>query len=69
MTTADLNELLKLTPEQKLELIEALWASLPESAVPMPDWHRSVLAERATNETDDLGDTWDIVKARLQTRA
>jgi putative addiction module component (TIGR02574 family) len=69
MTAADLNELLKLTPEQKLELIEALWGSLPESAVPMPDWHRDVLAERAANETDDLGDTWDIVKARLQTRA
>lgn len=62
MTEADLTDLLKLTPEQKLDLIEALWDSMP-GAVPTPDWHHEVLAERGAIEKSDFGDTWDIVKA------
>jgi putative addiction module component (TIGR02574 family) len=65
VTEADLTDLLKLTPEQKLDLIEALWDSIPSEAVPIPDWHHEVLAEREAIEVSDLGDTWDIVKARL----
>ena len=66
MALNDLTPLLELSPEQKLELIEALWDSLSPDTVPTPDWHRDVLAEREANEDTDLGDTWDVVKARLE---
>ena len=68
MTALNLAELLRLSAEQRLELIEALWESLtrqPE-AVPTPDWHREILLEREAKEEADLGDTWDVVKARLE---
>jgi putative addiction module component (TIGR02574 family) len=71
MTTIDLADLLKLPPDQRLDLIEALWDSLtakPES-VPTPEWHREVLLEREAMEAADLGDTWDVVKARLERRS
>ena len=67
MTAPNLAELLKLPPEQRLDLIEALWDSLtpqPET-VATPDWHCDVLLEREATEEADLGDTWDVVKARL----
>lgn len=71
MTTLNIADLLELPPEQRLDLIEALWDSLtsrPE-IVPSPDWHRDVLLERERGEGDDLGDTWDVVKARLEQRS
>ncbi len=61
-----LSDLLKLPPQQRLDLIEALWDSLDAEDVPMPDWHKTVLDEREANEDADLGDTWEVVKARLQ---
>jgi putative addiction module component (TIGR02574 family) len=69
MATADLAELLQLSPEQKLDLIEALWDSLSPENVPTPDWHRELLAERRANEDADLGDTWDVVRARIEKQA
>jgi putative addiction module component (TIGR02574 family) len=71
MPTANLADLLKLPPDQRLDLIEALWDSLtatPES-VPTPEWHREVLLEREATEAADIGDTWDVVKARLERRS
>ena len=38
----------ELTPDEKLEYLQALWdhfAEHPEE-VPVPDWHRQVIAER-----------------------
>jgi putative addiction module component (TIGR02574 family) len=66
MSAADLADLLKLPPDQRLDLIEALWDSLDADDVPMPDWHKDVLDEREANEEADLGDTWDVVKSRLE---
>ena len=65
-TTPALADLLKLPPEQRLDVIEALWDSLDASDVPMPEWHQDVLDEREANEDADLGDTWEVVKARLK---
>ncbi len=65
MSNSDLAELLKLSPERRLDLIEALWDSLDDSDIPMPDWHKDVLDDREANEDADLGETWDVVKARL----
>ncbi len=58
-------ELVKLPAEEKLALIEALWDSLDEVEVPMPDWHRDVLEARAATEDAEGGDSWEAVKARL----
>jgi putative addiction module component (TIGR02574 family) len=69
MTAAQLTALLQLSPDQKLDLIEALWDSLSPDTVPMPDWHREVLDTREAHEEADLGDTWDVVKARLEKQA
>jgi putative addiction module component (TIGR02574 family) len=68
MTAAQLSDLLKLSADKKLDLIEALWDSLSSNpdSVPMPDWHRDVLTEREATEDADIGDTWDVVKARLE---
>jgi putative addiction module component (TIGR02574 family) len=59
-------DLLRLLPDQRLDLIEAVWDSLDPVDVPMPDGHRDVLDERDANEDADLGDTWEVVKARLE---
>ncbi|MEQ1713006.1 MAG: addiction module protein [Hyphomicrobium sp.] len=71
MTTSELAELLKLTPKQRLDLIEALWDSLTAKpdAVPMPDWHREVLDERSAADDPTDGDSWDVVRKRLVRRA
>jgi hypothetical protein len=38
--SVDTNELLALSPEEKLRIIEMLWDNLGESAepLPLPDW-------------------------------
>lgn len=60
----------KMSVEEKLQAIEALWSSLranPEQ-VPSPDWHKQLLADREQRlETGkaDLSD-WQDAKKRLQ---
>lgn len=48
MSDADVAEILKLPPEERLRLAEVIWASLAAepSAVPLGDIHRQVLDER-----------------------
>jgi putative addiction module component (TIGR02574 family) len=38
----------ELSPDEKLEYIQALWDHFSEhpADVPVPDWHRQVVAER-----------------------
>ena len=40
----------ELSPEEKLEYIQALWDHFAEHSheVPVPDWHGQVIAERLT---------------------
>lgn len=48
MSDADVAEILKLPPEERLRLAEVIWASLAAepSAVPLGNAHRQVLDER-----------------------
>ena len=48
MSDADVAEILKLPPEERLHLAEVIWASLAAepSTVPVGDAHRQVLDER-----------------------
>lgn len=48
MSDADVAEILKLRPEERLRLAEVIWASLAAepSSVPLGDAHRQLLDER-----------------------
>jgi putative addiction module component (TIGR02574 family) len=48
MSNADLAEILKLPAEERLRLVEIIWASLATepSSVPLGDAHRAVIDER-----------------------
>lgn len=48
MSDADVAEILKLPAEERLRLLEIIWASLADepSSVPLSDAHRALLDER-----------------------
>ena len=48
MSDADVVEILKLPPEERMRLAEIIWASLASepSTVPLGDAHRAVIDER-----------------------
>ncbi len=59
-----------LTVTERLELIEALWASLeglPDEAIPTPDWHVRETEKRlrSFDEGTSVGAPWEEVRARL----
>lgn len=71
MQTADL---VALSLPQRLQAMEALWASLcqePSMAQQIPDWHQEVLSQRL--DTLDLGEEMvtrsDTAKDRIQQQA
>jgi putative addiction module component (TIGR02574 family) len=57
-----------LSPEQRCELIELIWDSLPADApfVP-PDWHLSELERRvaAADANPGAAEPWETVLARV----
>lgn len=61
-------ELARMSSAEKLDLIGLLWRSIPEEEVPIPEYHRQVIAERlAEFEADpDEGQSWEEVKAELE---
>jgi len=61
-----------LSPEEKLDYIEALWERFtadPES-VPVPEWHREVVAERVAAHERGEGSarSWDAVQRDLRAK-
>jgi putative addiction module component (TIGR02574 family) len=58
---------LKLPPEDRRELVDALWESLESDPEPLPEWQRRLLDERlaALETTPDEGSTWDEVEKRV----
>jgi len=69
MNAALATEIRRLTPVEKLQLVEELWDDLAASKdpLPIPEWHRQLLAEDEAryhaNPTE--GSPWPEVKARL----
>jgi putative addiction module component (TIGR02574 family) len=61
----------ELTPDEKLEYLQALWdhfAEHPEE-VPVPDWHRQVIAERvAARRGEATTRPWSEVRDGLLAR-
>lgn len=70
MSDADVAEILKLPPEERMRLLEIIWASLAAdpSSVPIGDAHRAVIDERVAeherNPDDVLSRDQVISEAR-----
>ena len=65
-----LAEALKLSPNDRLELIEALWDTLAEDDIPVTPEERALLDERLADleRNPDAQSSWPEVKARLERR-
>ncbi len=67
------SEISRLSPEEKLRLVEKLWDEIAtsEDRLPIPAWHAQVLAEDAARyqENPTEGSPWPEVKARLQRKS
>ena len=64
-----LSEILELSVEERLDLVEAIWDSLVEfpEAIPLTDEQRRILDERLEDlrQNPDAGSPWPEVKARI----
>ena len=62
----------KLSPSEKLQLVEDLWDNLAATpaAVPVHDWHKEELARRKANlmQHPASGLTWEAVQRRVRSR-
>jgi hypothetical protein len=63
------NEISKMSIEERIALMEELWASFDRDDLeyPVPQWHEKVLRERAESKEEDFL-TLDEVKAYLQSK-
>jgi putative addiction module component (TIGR02574 family) len=70
MNTDLLTEALKLSPNDRLQLIEALWDTLSERDIPVTAEERALLDERLNDLEQNPGaqSPWSDVKARLEQR-
>lgn len=65
------SELMKLTPAERIELVEDLWASIsPDNLPPLsPEELDEIDRELAEHRTDPSGsETWEAVRAWLHSR-
>ncbi len=65
-----LAEALKLSPSDRLQLIEALWDTLSEEDIPVTPEERALLDTRLADLEANPGDQspWPEVRARLEQR-
>jgi putative addiction module component (TIGR02574 family) len=65
-----LTEAMKLSPGDRLQLIEALWGTLSEEDIPVTPEERALLDARLADLDANPGDQspWSEVRARLQQR-
>ena len=65
-----LKEAMKLSPSDRLQLIEALWETLSEEDIPVTPEERALLDARLADLDANPGDQspWSEVRARLQHR-
>jgi putative addiction module component (TIGR02574 family) len=71
MKTAEIQKLLDLPADERMELAQILWESVePEDEtrfLSIPDWQKRILDERLANIERNPNDeqTWEEVKAEL----
>jgi putative addiction module component (TIGR02574 family) len=62
----------ELSPDEKLEYIQALWDHFSEhpEEVPVPDWHRQIVAERvaAHRHGEMTSRSWSEIREELLAR-
>jgi putative addiction module component (TIGR02574 family) len=70
MTDHPLNDLARLSPQQRLALISELWDSLSDADVPLTPAQETELERRLANLEADRarGVTWEQLKAELPPR-
>lgn len=64
------DEILRLPPDERLQLLEDIWDSLavtPED-VPVPESHRAELDRRLDHAVPGPGLSWDEVRKKLHDR-
>jgi putative addiction module component (TIGR02574 family) len=63
-------EIIRLSPEERLSLIEQLWDSLDESDIPVTAAQKAELTRRLATFEHDRAEavTWDSLKAELARR-
>ena len=63
-----LDEILKLPPSERLQLVEDVWDSLAASQddVPVPEWHKAELDRILDHPSPEPSLTWEEVQARLR---
>ena len=63
-------ELARLSPRERLDLIESLWESLEDQDIPMTDFQRAELDRRIAGFDQDREHSisWDQLKAELRQR-
>jgi putative addiction module component (TIGR02574 family) len=61
-----LAEILRLTPEERIDLLEDAWDAIAQdpASVPVPAWHVEVLRERLSEPAPDYL-PWTEVRERL----
>jgi putative addiction module component (TIGR02574 family) len=63
------SEINRLTPVEKLRLVEQLWDTLAANPdqLPLPEWHKQALdeAQAAYDTNPGAGSPWPEVKARI----
>lgn len=57
-------EIQRLSPAEKLQLVQDLWDDIATSteALPIPLWHEEELNRRLDNEAEDEGRPWEQVR-------
>lgn len=67
-----IERVLALPAKERLAIAEAIWESLvgTPDAIPVPEWHTELLAERLAAEKEDprLGEPWPNVRRRIEKR-
>jgi len=66
MTTADIQ---KLSKEEKLELMEAIWQDLSKTEIVAPAWHEQALKETEQRVSEGLEQPVDWRQAKDQLRS
>ena len=70
MQTLTQDEISRLSPEERLALIDQLWESLDDSEVPLPPSQQNELRMRLASIDQDRAEavTWEQLRAELAQR-
>ena len=60
------DQIMRLPPAERLQLVEEIWDSLTASPdeVPVPDWHREELERRMADPAEEASLSWDEVRQK-----